>query len=193
MDTYTNLDASMIDKAPAVYANFGSRLGAAVVDWLVLTPLLGLTTYFLMMSPNYNGIVLISLISLCYGPLMDHFAGGTLGKQALKQKVVREDGGQITLLQGFMRALPWWIGGMVGLYTNYLTFQIPGIQDADGVIAYSQAIAEYQMSEGGFILTYLPQLAWILPLLSTLVMLGNKAKQGAHDILAETYVVKVDR
>ena len=190
MEYSNDLGGSVLDDVRPVFATFGSRFGASLIDFLVMLPLTGASFYFAMMAPNFAGIAVVTLISLLYGPVMDSMAGGTVGKLALKQRVTTLEGGQISLGQGFMRALPWLIGGAIGLYTNYQTLNIPGIADADGFMDYSMRIAEYQQENGGALQQVLGQLVWILPLGSSLFVLGTEKKQAAHDILAETLVVK---
>ena len=192
MAEFDTFDGAAIDRTEPVYANFGPRLGAAAIDWLVMLPLTGASVYFTALAPNFSGYAFIFLLTLLYGPLMDSLSGGTVGKKALKQRVVTEEGSNITITQGFLRAAPWIIGGLIALYANYQVFQIPGLEDTDGWMEYSMLVAEYQSENGGFLASILPQLAWVLPLVSTLFLLSNPRRQAAHDILAETFVVKVD-
>ena len=192
MAQFDTFDGAAISRSEPVYTNFGPRLGAAAIDWLVMIPLTVASVYFTALSPNFMGYALVAILALLYGPLMDATFGGTLGKKALKQRVVTEDGSGITIAQGFLRATPWLVGGLVAIYANYQIFQIPGMADTEGWMEYSVLVAEYQSQNGSFLSAMLPQLAWVLPLASTLFLLGNARKQAAHDILADTFVVTVD-
>ncbi|NJC26839.1 RDD family protein [Neolewinella antarctica] len=186
-----DFDATRTD-ASVRFAGFGVRLGATVIDYLVLLPFIGAVTYFTMFSPNFSMLALTSILSLLYKPVMEGIYGATVGKMATKIKVVAKENEPITLSQSFLRAAPWLVAGIVGLYFNYLIFQIPGIENADGFMEYGLIVAEHQAEQGTSLNTILQQsIAW-LPLVSALVMLGNKRKQAAHDLLAETYVVYKD-
>ncbi len=172
------------------FANFGPRLGAALLDFLCLLPLAGASTYFTMFSPNFTGVLVVTLVSLFYKPVLEKMYGATLGKMMLKLKVVAKEGEPINWSQAWMRYLPWIVVNVFNLYMLQQVFAIPGMEDVSGFMEYSQIIAEYQM-EGGMspVLTILQSLLGFLPVISALFMLGNNRRQSAHDILAETYVI----
>lgn len=178
-----------LSEAPVRFANFGVRLGAAVIDFLVLIPLVGANLYFFMVAPNFTLLAGISILSMLYKPLLEGSMGATLGKKAVKIKVVGKENVPLTMAQAFMRAAPWIFAGVLNLYFSYLAFQIPGLEDAEGFTEVSLLIAEQQLENGSSTTTIVQQLVGWLPLVSALVMLGNKRRQAAHDMLAESYVV----
>lgn len=172
------------------FANFGPRLGAALLDFLFTLPLVGASVYFTMFSPNFNGILAVTLLSVLYKPGLEKTMGATLGKMVLKLKVVAKEGKPITWAQAWMRYLPWLVAVVFNLYFSYQFFQIPGIEDVDGFIEYGQVVAEYQIENGvSPVVQILQSVIGFLPLISALVMLGNNRRQSGHDIVAETYVI----
>jgi uncharacterized RDD family membrane protein YckC len=177
-----------IDDAPT-FVGFGPRLGAALLDFLVMLPIVGASTYFTAMSPNMNAYFGVLLISILYKPVCEKMLGGTPGKLILKQKVVGKEGAALSWGQAGMRYLPWLIGVLVNGYIQYQIFGIPGLEDVDGFMEYSMLVQEYQMENGGIMMSIVQSGVALLPLVSAFFIFGNKKKQAAHDILAETYVV----
>ena len=176
-------------EAPVRFAGFGVRLGAAIIDALVTIPLIGGVSYFTVFNPNFAGFIVVSILSMLYKPLMEGYFGATVGKMATKIKVVAKEHAPITIAQAFMRAAPWLLAAVLNIYFTYQIFQIPGLEDAEGFVEFGQLVAEYQAENGGSLNQIIQQVVGWLPLISALVMLGNKQKQSGHDLLAETYVV----
>ncbi len=185
------LDSDFLDAQDAAptFVGFGPRLGAALLDMLVTIPITAGVIYFSAFSPNMNAYFGIVLLSMLYKPVCEKMFGGTPGKLMLKQKVVGKEGVALSWGQAAMRYLPWLIVVLFQAYMQYNVFSIPGIDDADGWIEYSQMVQEYQMENGGFLMTLVQSGIGMLPLISAFFIFGNKQKQAAHDILAETYVV----
>lgn len=180
------LDAN--DLAPT-FVGFGPRLGAALLDLLVMLPVTGAAVYFSALSPNMNLYFVLFFLSVLYKPVCEKMFGGTPGKLLLKQKVVGKEGVALSWGQAVMRYLPWLLGAVFNSYMQYQVFGIPGLEDADGFMEYTQMVQEYQMENGGVLISLVQSLIGLLPLVSAFFIFGNKKKQAAHDILAETYVV----
>lgn len=185
------LDSDFLDAQDAAptFVGFGPRLGAALLDFLIMIPITGAAMYFTVMSPNMNLYFGLFLLSVLYKPVCEKMLGGTPGKLILKQKVVGKEGVALSWGQAVMRYLPWLLGAAFNAYMQYNIFAIPGIGDADGFIEYSQMVQEFQLENGGFIMSLVQSGIGLLPLISAFFIFGNKQKQAAHDILAETYVV----
>lgn len=172
------------------FANFGPRLGAALLDFICVLPLVGANVYFTMFAPSLNGVLAVGLLSMLYKPGFEKLYGATPGKMMLKLKVVGKEGAPLSWSQAIMRYIPWLIGAVFGLYMTSLIFQIPGMEDVDGFVEYGQLIAEYQ-ADGGMspMMSVLQSVLGFLPLVSALFILGNDRRQAVHDTLAETYVI----
>ena len=122
-------------------ANFLLRLGAFLIDIVIL----GIASNILFAATgDYNGQNLLStLISLAYFVAMDVKYGATLGKKALKLRVVdAKTGANLTWISAILREF-------VGRLVNSLTLGI------------------------GYL--------WVL---------WDKDKQGLHDKIGGSYVVK---
>lgn len=185
------LDSDFLDvnDAAPTFVGFGPRLGAALLDVLIMLPITGTAMYFTMMSPNMNLYFALFFLSILYKPVCEKILGGTPGKLILKQKVVGKEGVALSWGQAVMRYLPWLVGAAFNAYMQYNVFGIPGMEDAGGFVEYTQMVQEYQLENGGIIMSIVQSLVGFLPLISAFFIFGNKQKQAAHDILAETYVV----
>lgn len=183
------IDDQELARTQRRYAGFGSRLGAALIDFLVLLPLLAAGFYFTAFAPNLVAVLLITLLSLLYKPLMEHFYGATVGKMALKLRVIDEHGNRPAMATAWLRYTPWLISSFVGAYLTVQVFASPQFANIDGFMDYSMMVG----TDPEIVrLSRIQQYTSLLPLLSALVMLFNKPKQAAHDILAKSYVVHRD-
>lgn len=169
------------------FAGFGVRLGAYIIDILVLIPVIGASMYFTMFSPNAMAFLLISLISAFYKPVLEGLYGATVGKMALKIKVVGAEGAPVTLNQAFIRWVPFLLGAVFSWWLSYGTIAGAAAEGVSGFMEYSLYQQE-QAAEMGASAT-IGQLTGLIPLISALFMLGNPRKQAAHDKLAATYVI----
>lgn len=186
------LDGAFTDKtaAPPRYANFGPRLLAAFLDFLITIPLFGAAIYFGTAQPDFTIYLAIIIIATLYKPVFEALYGATPGKMIVKLKVLKEDGSPIGWGEALMRDIPWIIGAGVGAYFTYLMFQLPGYMDIDGFMDNGLFMAEAQKSGDINPTNQLIQsIVGFLPLFSALVLLFNKQRQAAHDILAKTVVI----
>jgi uncharacterized RDD family membrane protein YckC len=111
---------SGVDRTRAIYTSFWKRLGAYLIDyvvlmvatWIVILPILFMTGFSGMMggggepSPSFLLIYIPSFtFPILYEALMLQMKNGqTLGKMALQIRVVRPDGSPITKGQAWGRA-----------------------------------------------------------------------------------------
>jgi len=112
-----------------VYASIGKRFIALIIDWAALSIIIGLLSAIfgigsadqvqaMMSSGDYTtmaGFFASSgIIRLLYFTLMEsskHQA--TLGKMALGMKVVRADGGRISMGKAILRYFGKWLSGLI--------------------------------------------------------------------------------
>lgn len=177
------------DDAPQQFVGFGPRLGAALLDFLFVLPILGASVYLTSVSPNLEGWLAITVLSLLYKPGCEKIFGATPGKMVLKLKVIGKEGAALSWGQAIMRYLPWLVGAAFAMYVQYMAFQIPGYYEAEGFMELSELMADYQAENGGATMQIVQVITGFLPLISAFFLFGNKQKQAAHDILAETYVI----
>lgn len=109
------LDAIAGPVVAAPYASYGQRVGAYLIDVLIIGAILLLFFALGAASENATPFVFLGifgLASVVYKPIMEGAKGQTLGKMALKIKVVRAvDGGKIGYGEAFIR---WLVGAIIG-------------------------------------------------------------------------------
>ena len=183
-EKYDKLD---MDQRHYRYAGFMTRVGASIVDFLVLIPLIGLLVYALIMLKSLPIVIAVTLIMAVYKPLMEYQYGATLGKMALGVKVIDEEGGLLSPNQAIIRYLPWIIGNVVSILMYVELFGVGAFQDVNGFMEYGEFSQEYSST-----LSTLSSLAGWLVFISALVMLSNQQKQAFHDKIAKTYCIHKD-
>lgn len=119
---------------------------------------------------------------MCYKPFMEFQYGATLGKMAVKLKVVNLDFEKITLSQSITRYIPWLGGSLLSLATIYLLFQNPEFKETTDFMAIA-------LIQGELMPQWINYAVNSITLISALVIIFNKNKQGLHDMLADTYCV----
>ena len=145
-------------------AGAGSRLGARIIDWIILAigyfilVAIGLAAAFGADADGQTGVsigaivvvaLLLGLVGILYEVTFIALKGQTLGKMATRIKVVRADNG---LVPGWGKSVGRWI--------------IPAAA------------------------AFIPLVGWILSLLVYLSLLWDKVRQGWHDKAAGTLVIK---
>ena len=143
----------------------GARLGARILDWLIMAAV-GLLIGLVGIGGTINDetgseatelaiedvlitLLLLVVIGIAYEVSMIALKGQTLGKMATKIKVIRADNGQLV---GWGKSIVRWI--------------VP------------------------VLLVMIPFNGWILALLAYIALTWDRVRQGWHDKAAKTLVVK---
>lgn len=169
------------------FAGFWIRVGASIVDILVMIPFVGLSFYILLVLKSLPLIMVLTLIMAAYKPLMEYQYGATLGKMAVGIKVMNENGGLLTPNQAIIRYSPWLIGNIVNTLLLVELFGLSGFDEIEGVMEYFTFVSQNPST-----FSSLSSVASLLVLISVLVLLFNKQKQALHDKLAKTYCIYKD-
>lgn len=169
----------------SVPASFGDRVGAALIDFLIIgIPLVGLSLWGISTANILLGIAPL-LINIFYKPVTEGLYGKTLGKHFMKINVTDLEGNAIDLVQSIIRNFLYLISGAVGLASNYLLFTNEEWLDADGFMERSMI----QQEASGSLGTISMVITFIL-LISCLAMLANQNGQTLHDKVGRTLVLK---
>lgn len=98
------------------YASYGARVGAFLIDAVLILVILAIFAGIGIATSSagpFFFVVMFGLASVVYKPLMEGSRGQTVGKMAVKIKVVRAaDGGPIGYGEAFLR---WLIGTVIGV------------------------------------------------------------------------------
>jgi len=150
----------------------------------VMIPLIFIGSYLSNWPGNVGMTVelLILAISIVYKPYMEKVYGATLGKMALRIKVVSENFESIDSAQAIKRYVPWIIGHLVT------------------VAEYVLVLLHYSANKGNDWTPALDSLPYELPvalqyigtivtIISVITISNNIERQGLHDNFAKTYCI----
>lgn len=173
MSTQENiLDELLPENEEVQYAKFWQRLLAMLIDGIIFAILQRALKFFFFGDYVY----LLSAFSvLLYKPVMEYLYGATLGKMAMKIKVVSTDLIAPTIAQVILRN----VFSILHQFIKLLFFSSP--------------FALAQVYDFGFLPYKLPieSLAFTtLILIDALVLVFNRNNQALHDLIAKTIVVK---
>jgi len=131
-----------VDPAPAAGtrpANVGKRVGAYIIDMLLLTiafvivgVIVGLGSGPVPATPeavsagqSYMYSVITAGLTLAYFMLLEASSGQTLGKRMLRIKALMADGSPVTLEAAFKRRVLFVIGSVIPLIGGLISFAVP--------------------------------------------------------------------
>lgn len=157
------------------YVSFLRRVGATILDSIVIGPITFAMTYFSGLHQLDFLLVLPSIISLLYKVVLEKEFGQTLGKKILGIAVVNEDLRKISLSQSLIRNYYQIITVVLAIISDYLLVENTSTLTASnfgGTMNY---------------LTYGVALGWMV---DCLTMSNETKNQTLHDKWANTYVVK---
>ncbi len=166
------------------YAGVWIRLGAYLIDGVCLIPLTLLGTIYNNTDLKSLPLAIaITIVTYLYKLLMEYRFGATLGKMAVKLKVVNSDQEKISLGQAFSRTIPWLIGSLIGIYSTFKLYEHKLFAKAHTF----ETVVKVQSKVGGEELQYVIYGLFVL----IAVTIGVDSRhQGFHDKTAGTFVVK---
>ena len=167
--------------AQATYASFGSRVLAVIIDAIILG-VSGKVIGLLLGGDNTLTEGFGYLLGLAYNIYLHYKWGATPGKLVLDIKVVSQHGGGVSLQQAVYRECFQYLYIITAVAVSIMT---------PGVVRYT--------SEGNFdfslasltLVGVVTSLAALASLVDVLWAIGHPQRQTLHDIVAETYCVKV--
>jgi uncharacterized RDD family membrane protein YckC len=165
------------------YAGFWIRVGASLIDLVVYLPVLGVNMYNLYFLKSLPLQLITTFVLLVYKPFMEYRYGATLGKMAVKIKVMDSDSGSITIPQAVIRNLPSLLSQLLSVITAVLLFLEPDFQEASSMME----VAALQKEVMSPIPNYVVSLFYMV---SCITVAFSATKQGLHDMMAGTFCVK---
>jgi len=123
---------SGVDRTRLVYGGFWQRFGAYIIDYIIqIIPIYAIFGVIMLVTGFTGqgepslwfllGYIPAFLIPICYEALMLQTKSQTVGKMALKLKVVRPDGSRITAGQAWGRAVMRLVLGCL-VIVDYIPF-----------------------------------------------------------------------
>lgn len=169
------------------YSTFWARVGAALIDFIFILPLLAMNYMFGDSQQFYlYSILPTQLIALFYYVFLVTKYGATPGKLVLGLRISMLDGSPVTVKAACLRYAMWWIFGMLsGIGMAMAATTVPAESLALDYMQRSVVMA----TEMPFWASAAGYATQGLGLLSIVVMLFNKQRRTLHDFLAGTVVV----
>lgn len=164
------------------YASFTQRFYAFIIDCFVFLPFNLWSQYNLFHTKSFIVAFVIALAWCIYKPLMDWKFGGTIGKFAMKIRVIDTKGEYLTLNQSLLRFAPYFAVNLSSLLSIYTLLHLPGFEE---VVDFDSAkeFNGIQTNSLGLSLTYL------IYIFSVSSIFLNEQKQAIHDKIANCYCV----
>jgi uncharacterized RDD family membrane protein YckC len=166
-----------------VFAGFWERVGASLIDGVVYLPVIGINAYNLYWLKSLPLQLITTLVLLAYKPFMEYRYGASLGKMALKIKVIGKDSDQLTIQQAVIRHLPTALGQILSAITAILLFMNSDFQSASSMFE----VAALQNAVMSPIPNYLISTFYLV---SCITVAFSASKQAIHDMMAGTFCIK---
>jgi len=165
------------------YAGFWVRVGASLIDMLVLIPFYILVFYSVFWVKSLPLTLLGIILSALYKPVLEATKSATFGKMAVDIKVIDEDGGKISMVQSLIRNSPWIISAAIRTVTQVMLLSDEDYLEAEGFMESSLVAQNAGVSNVSNIFS-------IIMIIMVVFVAFTAKKQGLHDMMAGTYVVE---
>lgn len=186
------VDATAHDERPK-YAGFWRRFGALLLDFMVFSPIMGLTMY---LNHNYRLFHLYYFIpglfiSVLYSIYLVRRYGGTPGKLLMGLRITRVDFSPVGYREAILRHAPEFVLGAI----SSIAIILASLKMTDkeylslSMTLQFKALQDRTPSWNKVIQT--TQTIWIWS--EFVVLLTNRKKRALHDFIAGTVVIRKPR
>ena len=163
------------------YRTFVPRFFALIIDGTIVLPLILINTFILASETSrpilYLWLLVMNLTNPLYTILMHGFYGQTLGKMAVKVKVVTLSENPITMNHAVMRSLPQIIFSTATLFMSASN------------IAQHQETGYLNVGSIAGIITFI-SVFWGIA--DVIVFFSVENFRALHDVIAKTVVIKTN-
>lgn len=179
-----SLDDNHDYKEEIEYAGGWIRTKAAIIDGFVTTPIGALIIYNFLSVKSFPLMIFYTILTMLYKPLMEWRYGATLGKMALKIKVVNENQEFLSFDQAFGRYIPWMINHILSLISYYYIFKTEAFLEMDSILHMEALSSPTPIETANTVYFFI-----FLFIIGSLIY--DKRHQGFHDKIAKTIVIKI--
>lgn len=172
------------------YGSFLRRLGALLLDFLILSPVLAITYVGIQYSKMFYAWYFIpgNLLSLFYWVWLVQKYGGTPGKRILGMRIALVDGGKVTLNAALLR---YSVLGIMTVIQQYAL--LVGTRNISDEAYYSMGYLEKSLAMANAAPSYYPWLGrlsavWMLAV--GVSILCTNRRRALHDFIAGTVVIR---
>ena len=164
-------------------AGFWIRVGAYFIDIIILLPI-----YFVgnLLFKTVEGQLGLLVVMVAYKPLMEGLFGGTIGKLVIDLRVLNAEGLKIGIIGGLIRS---------GLFIlpNIPSFMYKAKAIEQGIARENDPEIIFQFLVDNKILIIATLVLMLIALISCIVVAFTERNRGLHDMIADTYVIKLDK
>lgn len=184
MDEILDSNFQRPDEQNITYGGFGPRLGALILDGLIVgLPSFALNYLDIVYWKSSAILILFGLIGIVYKPYMEFQFGATLGKMAVNLKVVNLDFGKPNLTEVIVRNI-FNIGTSVfSLITTIMVFNLPEFQEISGYMEYVRLASLNKNTN------YITWISFLIILIEFICLVSDKKRRSLHDRMGKTYVI----
>ncbi len=168
------------------YVGFWPRLGAQILDGLILIPLILPITFLNIISwKSISLLIIVAFISTAYKPFMEYKYGATLGKMIVKIKVTTITHQKPALNHIIIRNVFNLAIGLVNLIIEIYAFRDIAFSKVDSYSEYSDFLSINSQWNN-----YFTFITVGIYLIDAIFIWTDAKKRSLHDRLALTYVVR---
>lgn len=173
-----------------VYAGFFLRLGALLLDGIILLPYMALTIYIqgLSIAANYYVLLPMLLFSLWFNVYLVKRYGGTPGKLIMKIKIIQKDGTDISWQAAALRFAGTLILSLLGFWATILSLNMIDNDTFVSLGFFKRMTFMQELNPLPYKVQMWSQNSWYLA--GLIVLLSNKRKRAIHDFIAGTVVIQ---
>jgi uncharacterized RDD family membrane protein YckC len=185
----TPAEQHLRDSGVLRYSGFWQRVGAVLLDFIIMSPMIGIDYLFGGTSRYFQLYmqVPIQLISLFVYIFMVVKYGGTPGKLIIGLRIVKTDGSPVTVKAALLRYGVLW--AMSVTTSIMLIMAAMGMSDAEFLpLSYSERGVALAARAPNFIVFTLLTQVWMIACL--IAVLANAKRRTLHDFIAGTVVVR---
>ena len=174
----------------SVYAGFGRRLGAILLDILITLPFLMGIGYVQGMSQTLYtaGLVVVFIFIFFYYIYAVKAYGASPGKHIAGIKIVKLDGTDVTWNEAILRSLVDICLMAFGFTIGYLSVMSMSADEYESLTFMTRGPRMQEYSPEMFMVQGILGFVW--PFSEPIVLLFNKRRRALHDFIGETLVIK---
>jgi uncharacterized RDD family membrane protein YckC len=172
------------------YGGFWRRLGAVLLDALILSPLA--LAQMLMLGDTHLAYVYYALpglaITLVFHVYLVQRFGGTPGKRILGMRIANLDGTPVTTRTAFIRYSPLFALAVLSTISTALMSRSLGADGLEGL-----SYMEKMMALNGHQSIWAKVVGWIMQawyIVGAITLAANSRKRAVHDFIAGTVVLQ---
>ena len=171
-----------------VYATFWQRFAALIIDSALVTAFtLTLTYYNVIHWKNFPLFAIVSLISIAYKPFFENKYGASLGKKALRLKVVTFAEKKPRFAQILLRNIFNILPGIISIYLMSIIFNQPEFAAITTYKKYARLIT-HSGSMNIFNNSYM-----VLYFADAIFLWMDDYNRSLHDRIGKTIVIRTLR